>query len=124
MKEPHLAHLDHLQRYVEADGDEVAVQHERRHKGVDPRQYGIAGIEGCGCLFWCQVPHAGGQLLGPDGKKDGANKAHSKEQHKHEDDHLVHLVLYPAALGGWQRGILHHLRRRVIQRLRGSPLKR
>ena len=51
MKEPHLAHLDHLQGDIEADWDEVAIQHKGCHKGVDPCQYGIAGIEGCGCLL-------------------------------------------------------------------------
>ena len=52
MSEAHLAHLDHLQGDVEADGDEVAIQHKGCHKGVDPCQYRIAGIEGCGRLLW------------------------------------------------------------------------
>lgn len=45
----------------------------------------------------------------PIGKGDGANKAHGKQQRKHEQNEQIHLPLHSAPLAGWQGSIHHHL---------------
>mmetsp|Transcript_14256 Transcript_14256/g.45555 ORF Transcript_14256/g.45555 Transcript_14256/m.45555 type:complete len:550 (-) Transcript_14256:792-2441(-) len=101
--------VNHLHRHIQADGDEIAVQDDERHKHGKPVRQPV----GLGALTVqvgeCQLPLVVLVVRLPSHQGYGAD---STEYHLREHDDLdqpVHSAVDARELGPCSRGLFHHL---------------